>query len=136
MKEELEEGHFDNQGQYHWKKEKEIRDGWLDNIDWVKVKGRPEDKYKVHKDDENKGLGDESSSEEEEMEEKFDLIQNYKEILQHMKPKETIAKSLQRLGKLPHTVNYITSHLDSQRGHAEHKKVYIYILRLVLAIQV
>ncbi|KAI8442411.1 hypothetical protein MSG28_005925 [Choristoneura fumiferana] len=29
---------------------------------------------------------------------KFDLIQNYKEILQHMKPKETIAKSLQRLG--------------------------------------
>ncbi|KAL4707839.1 hypothetical protein ACJJTC_001785 [Scirpophaga incertulas] len=97
MKEELEEGHFDTQGHYHWKKEKEIRDGWLDNIDWVKVKGRPEDKYKVHKDD-NKGLGDESSSDEEEPEEKFDLIEFYKEILQHMKPKETIAKSLQRLG--------------------------------------
>lgn len=98
MKEELEEGHFDNQGHYHWKKEKEIRDGWLDNIDWVKVKGRPEDKYKVHKDDENKGLGDESSSEDEEPEEKFDLLNNYKEILKHMKPKETIAKTLQRLG--------------------------------------
>uniref|UniRef100_A0A1E1WNB0 GYF domain-containing protein n=1 Tax=Pectinophora gossypiella TaxID=13191 RepID=A0A1E1WNB0_PECGO len=98
MKEELEEGHFDTQGHYHWKKEKEIRDGWLDNIDWVKVKGRPEDKYKIHKDDENKGLGDESSSEEDEPEEKFELISNYKEILQHMKPKETIAKALQRLG--------------------------------------
>ncbi|CAB3240740.1 unnamed protein product [Arctia plantaginis] len=98
MKEELEEGHFDNQGHYHWKKEKEIRDGWLDNIDWVKVKGRPEDKYKVHKDDENKGLGDESSSDEDEPEDKFDLLQNYKEIIQHMKPKETIAKALQRLG--------------------------------------
>ncbi|CAD0194833.1 unnamed protein product [Chrysodeixis includens] len=96
MKEELEEGHFDNQGHYHWKKEKEIKDGWLDNIDWVKVKGRPEDKYKVHKD--IKGLGDESSSEDEEPEEKFVLLDNYKEILQHMKPRETIAKTLQRLG--------------------------------------
>lgn len=37
MKEELEEGHFDTDGHYHWKKEKEIRDNWLDNIDWVKV---------------------------------------------------------------------------------------------------
>ncbi|KAI5640599.1 GYF domain-containing protein [Phthorimaea operculella] len=98
MKEELEEGHFDNQGHYHWKKEKEIRDGWLDNIDWVKVKGRPEDKYKVHKDDDEKGLGDESSSNDDEPEEKFDLIENYKEIIQHMKPGETIAKTLQRLG--------------------------------------
>ncbi|CAH0398423.1 unnamed protein product [Chilo suppressalis] len=98
MKEELEEGHFDTQGHYHWKKEKEIRDGWLDNIDWVKIKGRPEDKYKVHKDVGDKGLGDDSSSEDDEPEEKFDLMKNYKEILQHMKPKETIAKTLQRLG--------------------------------------
>ncbi|KAG7310638.1 hypothetical protein JYU34_003438 [Plutella xylostella] len=97
MKEELEEGHFDTQGHYHWKKEKEIRDGWLDNIDWVKVKGRPEDKYKVHKDDDEKLLA-ESSSDEDEPEEKFDLIENYKEIIKHMKPKETIAKCLQRLG--------------------------------------
>ncbi|XP_041975678.1 CD2 antigen cytoplasmic tail-binding protein 2 homolog [Aricia agestis] len=97
MKEELEEGHFDTQGHYHWKKEKEIRDGWLDNIDWVKVKGRPEDKYKVHKDNETSNILDDTDSDSEE-EEKFDLIANYKEILNHMKPKETIAKSLQRLG--------------------------------------
>lgn len=37
MKEELEEGHFDKNGHYLWKKEKQIRDNWLDNIDWVKV---------------------------------------------------------------------------------------------------
>ncbi|XP_030040249.2 CD2 antigen cytoplasmic tail-binding protein 2 homolog [Manduca sexta] len=98
MKEELEEGHFDAQGHYQWKKQTEIKDGWLDNIDWVKVKGRPEDKYKIHKSEDNKGLGDESSSEDEEINEKFDLIENYKEILQHMKPRETIAKALQRLG--------------------------------------
>lgn len=116
MKEELEEGHFDTQGHYHWKKEKEIRDGWLDNIDWVKVKGRPEDKYKVHKDDDNKGLG-ESSSDEEEMEEKFDLIENYKEIFQHMKPRETIAKALQRLGKS----FYILYNICICRGNFTHE---------------
>jgi len=37
MREEMEEGHFDTEGNYHWKNEKEIRDNWLENIDWVKV---------------------------------------------------------------------------------------------------
>lgn len=37
MKEELEEGHFDKEGHYLWKKEKQIRDNWLDNIDWIQV---------------------------------------------------------------------------------------------------
>ncbi|CAH2050462.1 unnamed protein product, partial [Iphiclides podalirius] len=97
MKEELEEGHFDTQGHYHWKKEKEIHDGWLDNIDWVKVKGRPEDKYKIHKDN-DKDFLDDSESEEDEIEEKFNIIDNYKEIVDHMQPKETISKAIQRLG--------------------------------------
>lgn len=37
MKEELEEGHFDTEGNYHWSKDVNIKDNWLDNIDWVKV---------------------------------------------------------------------------------------------------
>lgn len=37
MKEELEEGHFDKDGHYLWNKEAEIRDNWLDNINWVQV---------------------------------------------------------------------------------------------------
>lgn len=37
MKEELEEGHFDREGHFQWNKDKEIKDNWLDNIDWVKV---------------------------------------------------------------------------------------------------
>lgn len=98
MKEELEEGHFDQQGHYHWKKEKEIRDGWLDNIDWVKVKGRPEDKYKIFKDEGEKSNFDDSDSDVDENEEKYDKIANYKEILQHLKPRESIAKCIQRLG--------------------------------------
>ncbi len=38
MKEEMEEGHFDSEGMYHWKKEEQIKDHWLDNIDWVKAR--------------------------------------------------------------------------------------------------
>ncbi|XP_047530534.1 CD2 antigen cytoplasmic tail-binding protein 2 homolog [Vanessa atalanta] len=98
MKEELEEGHFDAQGHYHWKKEKEIRDGWLDNIDWVKIKGRPEDKYKIFKDDKVNSNFEDSDSDEEETNEKYNIIENYKEIFQFMKPRESIAKCLQRLG--------------------------------------
>ena len=37
MKEELEEGHFDSEGMYIQKKEKQIQDSWIENIDWVKV---------------------------------------------------------------------------------------------------
>ena len=37
MKEELEEGRFDKEGHYIPNKDKEIKDYWLDNIDWVKV---------------------------------------------------------------------------------------------------
>ena len=35
LREEMAEGSFDKDGHYHFKKEKEIRDNWLDNIDWV-----------------------------------------------------------------------------------------------------
>ena len=33
----MEEGDFDVDGHYHFKKDKDIRDNWLDNIDWVSV---------------------------------------------------------------------------------------------------
>lgn len=38
MKEELEEGYFDKEGTYIFNKETDqIKDQWLDDIDWVKV---------------------------------------------------------------------------------------------------
>lgn len=37
MKEELEEGHFDTDGNFHWNKDNSIRDNWQENIDWMKV---------------------------------------------------------------------------------------------------
>lgn len=35
LDEEMEEGYFDSEGNYFINKDKEIKDNWLDNIDWV-----------------------------------------------------------------------------------------------------
>ncbi|TMS15691.1 CD2 antigen cytoplasmic tail-binding protein 2 [Larimichthys crocea] len=66
LEEEMQEGHFDSEGNYFIKKEEQIRDNWLDNIDWVRIKEQP---FKQKK----KGLGakrtrragDEDEAEEE-----------------------------------------------------------------------
>lgn len=99
MKEELQEGHFDADGHYQWKKDKEIKDNWLDNIDWVKIKKDSNYKQKYNA----AGLPDsdaDSSTDEEEAAkiQAFDLKQTYKNIIGMMKPKESVKKSLQRLG--------------------------------------
>lgn len=94
MNEEMEEGHFDKQGHFIWKNEKEIRDNWLDNIDWQKITHSAETKDKYNLD--NQGLGTETDSEEES--DKFDAISSYKKILTYLKPNETINKALKRLG--------------------------------------
>lgn len=86
MKEELEEGHFDKDGMYIFDKTKEIKDNWIDNIDWVKIKAK-------EKDHEDK-MGDSESDDEEDFDEKA----VYTEILSFLKPGETIAKALKRLG--------------------------------------
>lgn len=98
MKEEMEEGHFDKDGHFIWRNEKEIRDNWLDNIDWQKIKNSSSTKYKYNI--EEKGLGAESDSDQEDQEasEIFDCIATYKEVLQFMQPNETVNKTLKRLG--------------------------------------
>lgn len=35
LQEEMEEGHFDADGNYFLNQDAQIRDSWLDNIDWV-----------------------------------------------------------------------------------------------------
>lgn len=99
MKEELQEGHFDGDGHYQWNKEKDITDNWLDNIDWVKIKKDSNYKQKYNA----AGLPDseaESSTDEEEdaKAKAFNLVATYKNIHGLMKPKETVKKTLQRLG--------------------------------------
>ncbi|XP_052889255.1 CD2 antigen cytoplasmic tail-binding protein 2 homolog [Anopheles moucheti] len=105
MKEEMEEGHFDADGHYLWKKTVEVKDHWLDNIDWVKVKNDPNYKERPEKGEE-RGLADSDSDDEDDDEEakaggsaKFDDIDTYKQMLELMEPKESVKRALQRLGK-------------------------------------
>uniref|UniRef100_A0A182PVC9 GYF domain-containing protein n=1 Tax=Anopheles epiroticus TaxID=199890 RepID=A0A182PVC9_9DIPT len=100
MKEEMEEGHFDADGHYLWKKQVEVKDHWLDNIDWVKLKNDPNYKERPDK-GEDRGLADSDSDEDDEEGggSKFDDIGTYQQMLELMEPKETVKRALQRLGK-------------------------------------
>lgn len=101
MKEELEEGHFDQSGHYHFKKGDERHlDNWLDDVDWVKVK-KDENYRKKY----NPAEGDYQSSSDEDEDaaldkvKVFDSLTSFKEILAFMQPSESINKTLQRLNK-------------------------------------
>ncbi|XP_029436309.1 CD2 antigen cytoplasmic tail-binding protein 2 isoform X2 [Rhinatrema bivittatum] len=92
LQEEMEEGHFDSEGNYFLKKEAEIRDNWLDNIDWVKIKEqvpgkqKPQIQEEEDEDSEREGctpLGRKA------------LLEGLLEMLQ---PGETVARAIQRLG--------------------------------------
>ncbi|XP_033321656.2 CD2 antigen cytoplasmic tail-binding protein 2 homolog holn1 [Megalopta genalis] len=95
MKEELEEGHFDKEGHYLWNKEKEIRDNWLDNIDWMQIK--PSSTASVKKENKSSGLADSDSDDGPDI--LFNPVHLYKQILEYLKPGETVSKTLCRLGK-------------------------------------
>ncbi|XP_015609234.1 CD2 antigen cytoplasmic tail-binding protein 2 homolog [Cephus cinctus] len=100
MKEELEEGHFDKDGHYLWNKEKQIRDNWLDNIDWVKIKSGGSKNNKQKDNTHVKGLADsDSDSDDDGPDIMFDPIPLYKQILGYLKPGETVSKALCRFGK-------------------------------------
>ncbi|XP_076299577.1 CD2 antigen cytoplasmic tail-binding protein 2 homolog holn1 isoform X2 [Lasioglossum baleicum] len=95
MKEELEEGHFDKDGHYLWNKEKEIRDNWLDNIDWMQIK--PSSTVHVKKENKTSGLADSDSDDDADI--MFNPVHLYKLILEYLKPGETVSKALCRFGK-------------------------------------
>lgn len=92
MKEEMEEGHFDKEGTYIFgKRDKdEIKDHWLDNIDWLKVNNAQATS--------SKNLSDEESMDTTDYLKKFDPIPAYKEMLTIILPGETVLKALKRLG--------------------------------------
>ncbi|KAM8724997.1 CD2 antigen cytoplasmic tail-binding protein 2 isoform 1-T2 [Acanthopagrus schlegelii] len=126
LDEEMQEGHFDSEGNYFVKKDQEIRDNWLDNIDWVRIKEQPFKKKK-------KGLGakrkrrvgdedeaeeekqreeqqadkeNEDEEEEEEMEPAEDPLASLTQhqltegVVELLLPGETVAAALRRLGGL------------------------------------
>lgn len=101
MKEELEEGHFDHQGHYHFKKGDERHlDNWLDDVDWVKVKKNENYRKKYYTaEGEYKSSSDEDEDVAMNLVTRFDSLSSFKQILAFMKPTESINKTLQRLNK-------------------------------------
>jgi len=89
LKEEREDGDFSAEGDFIWKKTTDIKDAWLDNVDWVKVK-------EVSKDEQEKQ--DALDEAEDEAEAAYNELEVYKSVLTLMKPGETVAKSIRRLG--------------------------------------
>ncbi|KAK9534788.1 hypothetical protein VZT92_007211 [Zoarces viviparus] len=127
LDEEMQEGYFDSEGNYFIKKEEQIRDNWLDNIDWVRVKEQPfkqkkkglgakrkrragdEDEAEEEKQREEKQAGkvnDEVEDEEEEMEPAEDPLASFTQhqlteaVVELLLPGETVATALRRLGGL------------------------------------
>jgi len=89
MKEEMNEGHFDAEGNYFWKKEVEIRDAWLDNIDDTKQYTERDDKEESE---------EESSDDQTEAVKESDKAAMYEQMLELMQSRESVAKALRRLG--------------------------------------
>ncbi|XP_022050871.1 CD2 antigen cytoplasmic tail-binding protein 2 [Acanthochromis polyacanthus] len=125
LEEEMQEGHFDSEGNYFIKKEQQIRDNWLDNIDWVRIKEQPfkqkkkglgakrtrragdEDEAEEEKQREEKQADkEEEEEEEEEAEPAEDPLASYTQhqlteaVVELLQPGETVAKALRRLGGL------------------------------------
>ncbi|XP_030042264.1 CD2 antigen cytoplasmic tail-binding protein 2 [Microcaecilia unicolor] len=92
LQEEMEEGHFDSEGNYFLKKEAEIRDNWLDNIDWVKIKEQVPGKQKPQTEDEE---DEDSEREEHKALERKAVLEG---LLEMLRPGETVARAIQRLG--------------------------------------
>ena len=88
----MEEGEFDSTGQFHFKK-REDTDQWLESVDWKKI-SKDEKTSKDKMESENAPPRD-----AEEPDDKLSEKEILEEILQKMRPKETVTKSLQRLGR-------------------------------------
>ncbi|XP_051573678.1 CD2 antigen cytoplasmic tail-binding protein 2-like [Myxocyprinus asiaticus] len=121
--EEMQEGHFDSEGNYFVNKDKDIRDNWLDNIDWVRIKEQPVKKKKGLAAKRRRRAGDEDEAEEEMQREKqrkesdedeeevekepaedplatYSHFQLIEAIIELMLPGETVAAALRRHGGL------------------------------------
>lgn len=124
LDEEMEEGYFDSEGNYFIKKDEDIRDNWLDNIDWVKIKEQPfkkkkkglaakrrrrvgdEDEAEEERQREEQQANSDEEEKEEEKEPAEDPLASYTQyqlteaLLGMLLPGETVATGLRRLGGL------------------------------------
>ncbi|XP_030403685.1 CD2 antigen cytoplasmic tail-binding protein 2 isoform X2 [Gopherus evgoodei] len=88
LEEEMEEGHFDSEGNYFLRREALIRDNWLDNIDWVRIKEQPPGSQQPPSEGQEEDGG-------RPLLDKQTLLEGMVEMV---RPGETVARAIQRLG--------------------------------------
>jgi len=86
MREEMEEGHFDKEGTFIFKKNVEEADHWVQNLDSIQVA----DISKIKKFQQQQGDDDDKAE--------IDIVTNYKKMLSLMQKGETIKSAIQRIG--------------------------------------
>jgi len=89
LKEEQQEGSFSKDGNFVWNKKDEVKDAWLDNVDMQKLR---------EKTAEEKEAEEAAADAEDEAQAKYNEFNNYKQMVELMRPGESVAKSLRRLG--------------------------------------
>lgn len=90
LKEEQQEGSFSKDGNFVWNdKKEEIKDAWLDDIDWVKVKQKTAAEVARQEQDDD---------EENEAQHNYSELDTFREMLTMLKPGESVARALRRLG--------------------------------------
>jgi len=89
LKEEQEEGSFSKDGNFVWNKKDEIKDAWLDDVDWMKVREKSKAELEKEENDDDA---------EDDAQEAYNEVTNYKQMVELMRPGESVAKSLRRLG--------------------------------------
>ena len=85
LKEEQQEGRFSKDGDFMWNKKDEVKDAWLDDVDWVKVK----EKSKVEKEKE-----EEADEKEDEAQAAYSEVASYKAMVDLMRPGESFSQSV------------------------------------------
>lgn len=112
MDEELETGHFDKEGTYIFKKETDIRDNWLDNINWAAVQkdSTSNQKSMISEEDDDSNLNS------------INIEELYTQVIDLMQPGESIQKAIQRFGKsCQRTKKGLKRKLDTKNDQDENK---------------
>ncbi|XP_054749466.1 CD2 antigen cytoplasmic tail-binding protein 2 homolog [Lytechinus pictus] len=92
LKQEMSEGHFDKDGNYHEKKGDDVRDEWLENIDWERLEEENAMKRRADKGEE---ADDEDEGDAKVVRPELEVMRL---MLGFMKEGESVTKAMQRLG--------------------------------------
>ncbi|XP_065198853.1 CD2 antigen cytoplasmic tail-binding protein 2-like [Sycon ciliatum] len=103
LDEEMEEGRFDAHGNYYTKDDADVADSWLESVNWEKVRAEEDsdDEQPKAEDKDGDDSDGEGEAEEERVTSGDGVYDSLKKLCELVKPGETVATALRRLGTTP-----------------------------------